>query len=80
MGIDACPTPRSLKLGVDAAPPSPRPGDVECDFCLNTLTHVKEIVSSPQTVNEMKMVLESGCRAVKELRHEVKIADGSFFS
>lgn len=74
MRIDACPTPRSSRLGEDAAsrppPPSPRPGDVECDFCMNTLSHVKEIVSSPQTITEVKMVLESGCKAVKELRHE----------
>lgn len=71
-GIEACHSHHLPPLIETDAGNSP----IECEFCLNTLTHIKEIVSSPATANEIKSVLSTGCESLKELKDEcLKLID-----
>jgi len=44
--------------------------NTSCEFCLNIVTHVKEIISSPETQAEVQEVLDNSCKYLGELRNE----------
>ena len=43
------------------APVAMYANNTSCDFCINIVTHVKGIVSDPQTEKQLKQALENAC-------------------
>lgn len=45
--------------------------DTNCDFCINMMTHVKQIVTSQETENELKSQIQQACGYLGSFRDEV---------
>jgi hypothetical protein len=66
--IHACPeTTESRKLSLQRV----NADNTSCDFCINILTHVREILASDDTEREFKQVVVQACSHIGALKDEV---------
>lgn len=75
--IGACPSSElsspALIGGLEDVQSSNSQGNVDtpsCDFCLNIITHVREILASKETEQEIKQFAVNACKHVGSLRDE----------